>query len=448
MRIDRIALSRFRGFERFTLEFTDRVTLLIGLNGAGKTSVLRAVRAALAPWVRALSGQGQAVPGPPDVRQVTVNGRPEPAFPLVIEAAGRLDGAAWNVQHRMDEADRVGTQGRLGVVAAEIRERVIDEATAADVRLPIIAYFSARPEPFREIPEDDDLALRARTGAYTTALRGGLDLPALIRWMKWREESLTQTLMIWAESQDDVAEAIASGAYPNIAAALRAVRGVERPAELEAISAAAAAVLEEVVGVRYHLSNQSLRVTFADGTVLPFDRLSDGTQRILSLAMRLAWMAAQLNPQDGAEAARRATGVVLIDELELHLHPTWQREILPRLVAAFPDVQFIATTHSPQVVASARPEWMRLVTLEGPRSVGKVHGRDSNALLLEVFGVAERPRWMEKKLAELEAAIERGELDQARRLLSEVREDLGDHDPTVAGLEWELRGAEADGAAD
>ena len=95
-------------------------------------------------------------------------------------------------------------------------------------------------------------------------------------------------------------------------------------------------------------------MVFQDDRRLPWMMLSDGMRSVIALAMDIAWRAVVLNPQLGAKAPEQATGIVLIDELDLALHPVWQRRIVGDLSRAFPSIQFIATTHSPQIIGSAK----------------------------------------------------------------------------------------------
>jgi predicted ATP-binding protein involved in virulence len=83
----------------------------------------------------------------------------------------------------------------------------------------------------------------------------------------------------------------------------------------------------------------------------------------LTLVGDLAWRCIKLNPHLGEDAARESTGVVLIDEVEMHLHPAWQQRIIDQLQSAFPKLQFILSTHSPQVLSCVPKECIRIIHL-------------------------------------------------------------------------------------
>jgi predicted ATP-binding protein involved in virulence len=94
---------------------------------------------------------------------------------------------------------------------------------------------------------------------------------------------------------------------------------------------------------------------------LPVALLSDGIRNMIGMVADIAFRATKLNPELGAMAAQQTPGVVLIDEVDMHLHPEWQQVVLQSLLAAFPCVQFIVTTHSPQVLSTVRRENIRIL---------------------------------------------------------------------------------------
>ena len=105
-------------------------------------------------------------------------------------------------------------------------------------------------------------------------------------------------------------------------------------------------------------------VLIGDSTTIPVRQLSDGERGILAFVLDLTRRFAQANP-NFTDPASEAEAIVLIDEIDLHLHPKWQRQIIHNLTTTFPCCQFIATTHSPQVVASVEPDQVHLLAPVG-----------------------------------------------------------------------------------
>ncbi len=168
-----------------------------------------------------------------------------------------------------------------------------------------------------------------------------------------------------------------------------------------------------------------------DGQQLTIRQLSDGERLMLLTVMDIARRLVLLNDSDPLEGP----GLVVIDEIELHLHPGWQRRVLPALMDTFPGIQFVATTHSPQVVGSVPGECIRILedfqVYEAPPTLG----RDSNSLLEDVFGVPERAPDTLQALDEVASLIDADDLDAAKSRLAALREQLTSSDPEVARLE-------------
>jgi hypothetical protein len=131
---------------------------------------------------------------------------------------------------------------------------------------------------------------------------------------------------------------------------------------LEATFAAIQNCVEDCSHVYYDIEQDDLIVT-VNGKDLPAYLLSDGQRTILAMVADIAYRAAQLNPQLERNAPQETPGIVLIDELDLHLHPNWQRKIVNTLKTTFPKIQFFASTHSPFIIQSLQPG--ELVDLDG-----------------------------------------------------------------------------------
>jgi predicted ATP-binding protein involved in virulence len=170
-----------------------------------------------------------------------------------------------------------------------------------------------------------------------------------------------------------------------------------------------------------------------NGEELIINQLSDGEKCLLAMVGDLARRLAIANP--GLENPLEGEGVVLIDEIELHLHPQWQRKIIPALTRTFPNCQFIVTTHSPQVLSYVKPENIYIlkkkeqgVTVSHPQSS---YGRDSNQILEDTMEDKERPEEFKNKLKELFRLINDNKIDEARQLGQEIADEIGDDDPEL-----------------
>ncbi len=169
------------------------------------------------------------------------------------------------------------------------------------------------------------------------------------------------------------------------------------------------------------------------GQTFSMDQLSDGEKCLLAMVGDLARRLAIANP--ALEQPHEGEAVVLIDEIDLHLHASWQRTIVRNLRKAFPKCQFVLTTHSPQVVSEVPAECVlglkrskHAVQLVQPYGT---YGLDSNRILEDVMGVDERPKPVKKNLRQLFSEIEDGDIEAATAPLEKLRGKIGS-DPELA----------------
>jgi predicted ATP-binding protein involved in virulence len=168
-------------------------------------------------------------------------------------------------------------------------------------------------------------------------------------------------------------------------------------------------------------------------TAMPVRQLSDGERGILALVLDLTRRLAQANPHLDDPAAE-AEAVVLIDEIDLHLHPKWQRHIVHNLREAFPSCQFIATTHSPQVIGEVEHERIQIIADGLVYSPSHSYGVDSSRVLEEVMDSDPRTKAVKELLSQISQAIGKQRHEHARNLLARLIEQLGETDPEVTRL--------------
>jgi len=179
---------------------------------------------------------------------------------------------------------------------------------------------------------------------------------------------------------------------------------------------------------------------FRSGRLSTWSDLSDGYHVVLGVVGDIARRSLLLNGMEGPLAVLDVPGVVMIDEVDLHLHPRWQRRVLDGLRAAFPRLQFVVTTHSPQVLSSVRNAQVR--RLRDARLVERVvhvEGRDSNAILREEMDTDDRDEAGVEWRAAFYRALDLGDMPAARAMLEELKRSWGTKDPEVIRAETLLR---------
>ena len=168
-------------------------------------------------------------------------------------------------------------------------------------------------------------------------------------------------------------------------------------------------------------------------TPLPVRHLSDGERGVLALVLDLTRRLAQANPKMQDPAAE-AEAVVLIDEIELHIHPGWQRRVIGNLTGTFPKCQFIATTHSPQIIGEVEHDRIHIMANGEVYSPTHSFGVDSSRVLEEIMDVDPRAAEVEELLSKISQEIGKLRFNGARELLVKLVDHLGDNDPEVTRI--------------
>jgi predicted ATP-binding protein involved in virulence len=423
--VEHLVLANFRGFEQTRVSFNTGMNVLIGQNGAGKTSVLDALATGLAGVIRPLNPSlggtfsGSSLPLP-DVRKARIDKGGtttfEPQFPAQIDVHMQLFGEPRRagVRAQQSEMGAVFTGANQPISFVDLTD-VVREAVqdGFDVTLPLVAYYGAgrtwRGEQERPASRDD----LSRLSGYEGCLSPSTRLSGMRAWFRRME--------------------------------LLALQDGRTPAVLEASKRAIVATLEGFDLVRYDARIDDLAArSSVTGLLLGFEQLSDGQRNMLGMVADMAYRAATLNPHLGENAALETPGVVLIDELDLHLHPRWQRRVVTDLKAAFPRIQFICTSHSPQIVGEVRRDAVCLLGPKGITHPPVALGADSNWILDHVMEGARSETASARRLQdEAEDALAEGDLPAAKSKLSELRRLLDGETGELVRLESTLGSLEA-----
>ncbi len=205
--------------------------------------------------------------------------------------------------------------------------------------------------------------------------------------------------------------------------------------QLLLVQEAIATAVDGVTLFEFDADRDDIVIKFSDGSLKDFSWLSDGQRAMIGLVGDIARRVCSLNaPYLGARTLKETSGIVLIDELDLHLHPTWQRRIVGALKQIFPKIQFFATTHSPQVIGEARPEEIVLLTPQGQKRLIGSYGMDSNWVLECVMEAEGRDPAIARRIKDLFDAIDQDRIEEAKAMISALRADIGNA-PDIAGAE-------------
>ncbi|MDO9015918.1 MAG: AAA family ATPase [Deltaproteobacteria bacterium] len=202
---------------------------------------------------------------------------------------------------------------------------------------------------------------------------------------------------------------------------------------LRAVRRAVAGMLPDYTGLRVQRDPLQFTVRKEGGETLNLDQLSAGEKGLLALAADIARRLAIAYPDSPDPLAEE--GVVLVDEIELHLHPRWQRSVIGSLRRTFPRCQFIVTTHSPQVLSEVPTEAVVVTDrFAFVRPAAPTSGRDTNAILEEVMDTAARPAETQRALDAVSEAIDHEDYPAARAALDRLTAKLSEDDAEIVRL--------------
>ena len=463
MKLSRVEITHFRCFESLPITLQPDVNVIVGANGAGKSSVLDAIAIALYEIVAANDAGGKrqrtlqnATLKPTDIyidsnaadpsvgRKPFVQIRAQAkdlyavgefaSLPLLLgDDSNSGPMLEWSQYITFNPPNSFSyTSGnseqlsRLERYFAALWQEINSSSPQALIPLPAVAYYRARRR-MNGMPELGGIfkSTPGRVEAYVNAMDAGANFASMCQWLYLRENEELRAR-----------------------ATKKAVKGLEL-SDLHAVREVLKASIAGVERVYFDGNPPRLMVDIRaqddEPQAMELGQLSDGYRNLLALFLDFARRLVQANPT--WPNPLEAPGILLIDEVELHLHPRWQQTVIPSLRSAFPNTQLIITTHSPAVLTTVRREHIHLLTSDHqferlPDDVG-TYGAENSRVLAEVLGTHTRPPGVEitGKLDQYLVLIERQEQDsdEASALRRELEDALGKSDPVLLRADLRVR---------
>lgn len=395
MQIQKLTLTNVRAFEHAEFEFQPGMNLLVGVNGAGKSTVLDALTSVLS---YALKQFTPSISGPRPLGRDDVK---------IGEEQLQILSTIFTLDIPIDCELEITKEPKSPKFTIKPNNSILFTEAKSHNEQPFAVLYSTKRSQSNKRMSSQHLSRGGFQSVFADALSP-------------RELNIKEFTQ-WLLAQEALNKENGSNAIFQLADMTKLIEGF--------------------LGTHTNLQlaqydDVELVLNKPDGTKINIQSMSDGERSILAvifdLAKRLTFANPELeNPiQDGK-------AVVLIDELDLHLHPSWQRTIVDRLTSTFPNCQFICTTHSPQIIGEVSPEQITLIMDGQILRPSQSLGMDTNWILRNLMGVDERDTDTLARLEEIETLIEDEEYDQAETKIEALRSELGDF-PELVGLQTQI----------
>ena len=411
MRLNKVTIANFKGFRELALNLDGNSAIIFGVNGTGKSTLLSAINYCFWLWLNRLNpAQGTAYRSF-DAKSVHY-GSSKLEIRCVVETSDRTH-----------ELVRRYTKANMGKKASSLYlKKEYDE------------FINAFHDLY--LAEDKNMPIFVNYGTN----RAVLDIPLRIR-QKHQFSKLTaleraieneldfRTFFEWYRNQEDIENEhireTGNQTYQDKC--------------LKCVRYAIETMLDNVSDLR--VKRSPLRMVVKKGEIeISVDQLSDGEKCTLALFGDLARRVAMAN--QNRDNPLEGSGIVLIDEVELHMHPSWQRRVMTVLRKVFPNIQFIVTTHSPQVLGEVCDDYKVLKLSATPGGEGNIesistYGKDSNWILKYDMDTLERSEPVLMKFKDFYDALDRLDYKEAQKVLDELQEVIGE-DPELTSMQIQL----------
>lgn len=427
MHIRTLYIKNFKCFKELELEFHPELTVIVGTNGSGKTSVMESAAIAISTMFVKMDGlTGKSIDkSQAHLRAFSMGSTRDiqPQYPVTVRASASIGDEilTWSRSLNNSKGNTTIVDAKEMIDAGLKLQKHVRNGDS-DVILPVIAYYgTGRLWDYHRRKKGDVFEKDNRMNGYIDCMDGTANVKLMMNWFSKMTVKKYQNQEL----------------------------GMESIPELEAVCAAMETCYKRITGnddvkIQFNIGSGELELVYRDGAGdmmrIPVDHLSDGYKSTISLVADIAYRMAVLNPQLLGDVCTETDGIVLIDEIDLHLHPTWQQRILKDLKDIFPKVQFIVTTHAPAVISTAKSE--NIIMLDDGAAYepsGEVHGKDTNTIISGIMKASDRPVEIKELFNKFYSFVSAGETDNAELTLNELKSLIGEDDPEIAGCNVKLK---------
>lgn len=490
MKIEKINIENFRCFEEYEISFGKKATVLIGKNGTGKSNLLTGLVYSLSfPFAKNKEEGLQTIgASSPDLKIAAIDNKGtfdarfddkvnDYIYPIKLSNTAIFNNEVLEWKMVKNEKGK-GLASSFYQDAFVKFQRYYNE-NDVNKPLPVLAYFS-----------DSYPHIEANFSAYVKGILNSENgLPRNFGYYKWDEKN--NCIGIWKERYIRINTSVNNFKRPDLSLIeelnelylkLNEKRGQEDSSEYEPKAEAIVKQLSDLntalrndpeyielsfiddrlkkftdsLEEKYNFINdefgikqikvigtnkteQYIQFEFADKRKMFFDDLPMGYKRLFSIVFDIAYRSFILNKN------AEPTGIVIIDEIELHLHPTLQQEVLNRFKTTFPEIQFVVSTHSPLVISNLKVDDVhdKIIRLENKgnryyaEKVENIYGIDYTTNLMQVMESDYRPSTIDKYINAYLVLFGKKKEAEAEAMLQKLRDYLGGEIPELLEKEIE-----------
>jgi len=464
-----LKLIDFRVFEQLEIDFchqykhNSNLTVIIGNNGAGKTTILEALAKSLSWLINSIrnnkgSGTGSSI------SDLDINNNSIAKYASIVSHFSITKDTQYELElSKSRQGSHISRKSFLESIKQLASLYKLAHSKNDQFSFPIIAFYGA--ERANDINKTDiefnkilDQKHWTKLDAYDKeTLNGKADFKLFVHWFKYlndasnannqqNQDILTSISALQAELDSDLIVVMEKQATmdANVNEFLRVFKQQKQQAinKLQAQlinkpSTQSSIIIKYVTQAIYTFMPvfSDLRIQLSPFEVLinkndialNILQLSQGEKSLLALIADIARRLVLLNPS--LDTPLKGNGIVLIDEIDLHLHPTWQQSVIPNLLNTFPNIQFIVTTHSPQVLTTVHHKCIRILTKNGVFTASvNTFGEESRTTLEDVMDVNSRPQdFMSQQLTNYLERVNRGDIESndVKSLRTELEKHYG-----------------------
>lgn len=414
MRLKQLTIKNFRMFEDTQLCLGDGFNLLLGDNGVGKTTVLEAAAVALGGFLAGMEDVATRNIYMGDIRyhlEADNIGTPNKVYhyPVEVSCEFEYEGETYKWSRQKNSPEGKTTTNPKEVYS--VARGMVNNVSKTDM-WPILSFQSASRNWVSrraDAGKKKRKQLHDRRCGYLGCLDAITELNSVHEWCYQMEWYI-------------VRNHVTPESYNQFTKIIKMFMTLLNDG-----------ITSEIV---FHPSAKRL-VYMENGKYMLLEDMSAGYQAILKMVIDLAYRMAVLNP-DAGEKIRMAKGVVLIDEIDTNLHPKWQWKIVDALVETFPNIQFIAATHSPIIVSSCKNATIiRVNGNEEVKYLPDAYAYTVDEILREMLGKYIRPEKIDNLITEFQKNMDYEDYNKAKEVLEQTRVELGENHPDVLCMQSE-----------